>query len=488
MLDARNYVFADQLGDDDFGHLLRGSAHSVQMDFGGLRRLVWRVDAGEIFDPTVHGLGVKPLRIAPNAFVDRRVDEYLDELPRRDQTAHHLALRTIGRNERAQHDEPAFHHQLSDFAGPTDVFHAVGFGKAEIAAQPVADIVAVKQHGVMTHGVQALFHQVGDRRLAGAGKAGEPDDGRLLALQGRALALVEQQLLPRHVGAAAQAEGDHASAQRAVAHAVYNNERAGPAIRLVGIEGNRRGGGQITERNVVETERGRRQMFATVGVDAIFYRRYGDRGGFRRQPRQIGAARHQRLAVHPDEVGGELIGNFGTRSRADQDVAAADVYLIGQRHRYRHAGTGGGERSVGSHDLLHPRAVAGRGHRHGVADLNASARHRAGVTAKIRTKAIHPLHGKAERLLDGVDFQRDGFETLDQRRPVVPWRVGGAADDIVAEPRRDWDRNHGGEAELFGERRIIARDPIEYRLRKIHQIGFIHGEDHLADAQQGANQ
>ena len=97
-----------------------------------------------------------------------------------DQIAHHVALGAIGRDERAQHDEPALGHQLRDFAGAADVLDAVGFGEAEIAAQAMADIIAIEQHGVVPGRVQPLLDNIGDRRFAGAGQAREPDDGGLL--------------------------------------------------------------------------------------------------------------------------------------------------------------------------------------------------------------------------------------------------------------------------------------------------------------------
>jgi hypothetical protein len=42
--------------------------------------------------------------------------------------------------------------------------------------------------------------------------------------------------------------------------------------------------------------------------------------------------------VHPDERRLELVGDFGRRVRACDDVAAADVDLVGERERDRVAG------------------------------------------------------------------------------------------------------------------------------------------------------
>ena len=136
--------------------------------------------------------------------------------------------------------KPALDHQLGDLADAADVLHPVGLGEAEVAVEPVADIVAVEQHGVMAGLMQPLLDDVGDGRLAGAREAGEPEDRRLLLLERRALGLADQQRLPVDIGAAPQPEGDHAGADRAVGEAIDDDEGAGLAVLGVRVEGDRR--------------------------------------------------------------------------------------------------------------------------------------------------------------------------------------------------------------------------------------------------------
>ena len=169
-----------------------------------------------------------------------------------DEVAHHLALGAIGRDERAEHDEPAFGHQLRHFAGAANVLHPVGLGEAEIAAEPVADVVAVEQHRVVAGHVQPLLDDIGDRRLAGARQPGEPENGRFLMLERGALGLADQERLPMDIGAAAQPERDHAGADGVVGEAVDDDKRAGLPVLLIGIEGDRNGGGEIAEPDVIE--------------------------------------------------------------------------------------------------------------------------------------------------------------------------------------------------------------------------------------------
>ena len=160
--------------------------------------------------------------------------------PSPDQRAHHVALGAVGRDEGAEHDQPGFDHQLRDLADAADVLDPVGLGEAEIAVEPVADIVAVEQHGVVAARVQLLLDEVGDGRLAGAGQAGEPEDRGLLLLERGALGLADRERLPVDVGGAAQPEGDHAGADGVVGEAVDQDEGAGLAVLGVGVERDRR--------------------------------------------------------------------------------------------------------------------------------------------------------------------------------------------------------------------------------------------------------
>ena len=68
-----------------------------------------------------------------DAFLERGIDEHLDELARVHKGAHHSPLGAERRNERAQHDESGVRHQLRHLAHAADIFHAIGVGESEIA-------------------------------------------------------------------------------------------------------------------------------------------------------------------------------------------------------------------------------------------------------------------------------------------------------------------------------------------------------------------
>ena len=87
-----------------------------------------------------------------------------------------------------------------------------------------------------------------------------------------------------------------------------------------------------------------------VDVDLVL--ELGDRGadGARADLQQIGAAGQQRLLGHPDQMGGELVGDFRPRVGGDEDIAAATVDLAVERQRHGVAGAGRGEVAVHGDD------------------------------------------------------------------------------------------------------------------------------------------
>src|SRR5690242_1680765 len=75
-----------------FDHFLRGAAFGPEMDFRAFRRLVRRIDAGEVLDLAAERAPVQALRVATGAFLEGRIDEDLDELAFLHQLARHLPL------------------------------------------------------------------------------------------------------------------------------------------------------------------------------------------------------------------------------------------------------------------------------------------------------------------------------------------------------------------------------------------------------------
>jgi len=72
------------------------------------------------------------LHVARLGNVERRIDEDLNELARRQHRADHVALGAERRDERRQDDQPGVGNQLGDLADAADVLDPVGLGEAEI--------------------------------------------------------------------------------------------------------------------------------------------------------------------------------------------------------------------------------------------------------------------------------------------------------------------------------------------------------------------
>ena len=79
------------------------------------------------------------------------------------------------------------------------------------------------------------------------------------------------------------------------------------------------------------------------------------------------------------------------------DIAAADIDLLGEGQRHRVALARRFEIAVGSDDPRHMRALARRVDHHLLAPGHPAARQRPGIAAEIEMRPVHPLHWKAER-------------------------------------------------------------------------------------------
>ena len=194
----------------------------------------------------------------------------------------------------------------------------------------MAHIVAVEQHRVAAHRDQLLFQRIGDRRLAGSRKPGEPQNRALLALDLGALGRADGGSLPMDVARPPQREADHPGRGGLLGRAVDQDKAAGIAACLIWIEGDRHVGRDIAKADFVRCERARRRMGPGIDIDPVLQRRNRrrDRAGAKLQP--VGAPRDQTFILHPDDMSGELVGEFGTRLRMHQQVAARNIDFVGE--------------------------------------------------------------------------------------------------------------------------------------------------------------
>ena len=133
---------------------------------GIFRWFVRRVDSCEAFDETSAGLFVKALRITLFTRRKWRADIDFAEIGVADDLPRHVAIFTIGGDERRQDNEARVVHEFGDFSDAADVLLAVFRREAKIFVQAMADVVAVEQEAEFPVVDQRLLQQFGDGGFA----------------------------------------------------------------------------------------------------------------------------------------------------------------------------------------------------------------------------------------------------------------------------------------------------------------------------------
>ena len=113
-------------------------------------------------------LGVEPLRVARLAHLERCVDEHLDEREARGlvQRAGVVAPGAVRADDRDERDDPGVGEEAGDLGDATHVLGPVLAGEAEVAVEPVAEVVAVERVAEDPGAREAVGHGSRDRRLA----------------------------------------------------------------------------------------------------------------------------------------------------------------------------------------------------------------------------------------------------------------------------------------------------------------------------------
>ena len=107
----------------------------------------------------------------------------------------------------------------------------------------------------------------------------------------------------------------------------------------VRIEGDRRGRRQIAKAHLIEAQGSRRHLAQRIHVEPVLQLGHRDGNRARSVLQKVRAAGQQLFLAHPDDVGGELVGDFGPAFGIAQHIAARDVEFIGkdQSHRFARA-------------------------------------------------------------------------------------------------------------------------------------------------------
>ena len=398
-----------------------------------------RVDAGEAGQLARAGPRVQALRVAPLALLDRRVDEDLDERRARPRSCSSRASSrsaAIGETSETSATTPASANSRATWA-TRRMFSLRSPGvEAEVAGQPVADVVAVEQVGGAAGLDQRALERDGDRRLARGRQAGEPDRRAARAERAPALLAVELGVVPGDVAACRPRPGGaRAPASTMPAPTVSlrvlvdQDERARGAVVGVGVGEHRRARAQRDAADVVELElgpaRARRSSVvmssrAEHGLDRRPHRA-------RRVLERVAGAGAQRRVGHPARP--------SPRARAPRPARRRAREIRSPRPTSRSSASrtatdiGGNARSSGPSsvlDRLDRRARARGQHDHLVA-RRAARRRRAGPRSRARRRgrraggsSTAPGSAASSRLRSARDLDR--LEVLEQRRPVVPGR------------------------------------------------------------------
>ena len=72
------------------------------------------------------------------------------------------------------------------------------------------------------------------------------------------------------------------------------------------------------------------KMLTRVNVNPVFDACDSDYGCASTNSRQIRSTRHEIMLAHPDDMRGELVGDYWPRHQADKKIAAGHVDIVGQ--------------------------------------------------------------------------------------------------------------------------------------------------------------
>jgi hypothetical protein len=285
---------------------------------------------------------------------------------------------------------------------------------------------------------------------------------------------------------------DHPSGDGRLRRTVDEDERAGGRLADVGVEDVLALDVEVDAHDVVEADALRGALVERVHVERVQDAADLDarRAGVRteQEPSRGG----QRCGVEPDERGIEPVGAQRScpaiRAGSDEQIAAGEVELVGERERDRVARARVGPVAVEGDDALDAAAHAGRQRLDLVADAERARGQRPRVAAERRVGADDELDGEAHRALRSqVDHLGcEGLELGEQRRSVPPADPRGRRHDVVAVTgahRDDIDLVRG-QAEARGDRAAVGGDACEDVAVEADEVELVDREHDVADAEQ----
>src|ERR1044072_639317 len=127
----KHEALSDKVSENEFCILFGCVLHRVDNDLRVMRRLVWIVDAGEVFDLSLARKTIHTLHVAFFTDVERRVDEYFDKAIRTNQRTALIAGGAIRADGSAYHPATVACDVGGNETDPPDVCVAVLLRKTE---------------------------------------------------------------------------------------------------------------------------------------------------------------------------------------------------------------------------------------------------------------------------------------------------------------------------------------------------------------------
>ncbi len=188
--------------------------------------------------------------------------------------------------------------------------------------------------------------------------------------------------------------------------------------------------------------------------------------------------------MHPDDGRLKLIRNAGRPVRARDDVAAADIDLVGQGQRHGLTRDRALEIASRAEDAGDRALEPGGCDPDALAGANAAAHDQPGIAAKVLMRAVDPLHREAQRLILERLLHGERLEIGHERRALVPGSVRARGRDVVALERRDGDGGDVLEADPAGELAVLRDDAVEHGAGERDLIHLVDREGDPPDAEQ----
>ena len=146
------------------------------------------------------------------------------------------------------------------------------------------------------------------------------------------------------------------------------------------------------------------------------------------------------------------------------------------------------EITVIADDRAHSCSTSGRQREHIVPGAKHSASKAASKSPEASIWTNHHLHRESQTLEGIARGERNSFQVLEKRRPLVPGRSFGAIDDVVSLKRAD------GHAQCVGNSQLLCQlQKILFRFQKhifavIDEIHLVYRGKNIAYAQQRSDE